>query len=96
MPAPGPRASGASVAARPVKLTLIGPDRISQRFAYEDSRDVYADMDEFLADVVEIERQMIYEVLKRNQWNKTKAAAELKISQRLGSECQRRLRSRTR
>ena len=52
------------VAHRPLKVTLIGPDRISQRFAYEDSRDVYADMDEFLADVVAIERQMIAEVVE--------------------------------
>jgi 5-methyltetrahydropteroyltriglutamate--homocysteine methyltransferase len=52
-----------AVANRPVKVTLIGPDRISQRFAYEDSRDVYADMDEFMADVVAIERQMIAEVV---------------------------------
>jgi 5-methyltetrahydropteroyltriglutamate--homocysteine methyltransferase len=51
------------VATRPVKVTLIGPDRISQRFAYERSRDVYADMDEFLADVVAIERRMIGEVV---------------------------------
>src|SRR5262249_11926722 len=43
--------------------TLIGPDRISQRFEYETSHDVYADMDEFLADVVAIERQMISEVI---------------------------------
>jgi 5-methyltetrahydropteroyltriglutamate--homocysteine methyltransferase len=50
-------------ATRPVKLTLIGPDRISQRFEYENSRDVYADMDEFLADVVAIEREMISEVV---------------------------------
>src|SRR5262249_47054595 len=52
-----------AVASRPVKLTLIGPDRISQRFAYEDSRHVYADMDAFLADVVAIQRQMISEVV---------------------------------
>jgi 5-methyltetrahydropteroyltriglutamate--homocysteine methyltransferase len=51
------------VAQRPVKVTLIGPDRISQRFAYEDSRDVYPDMDAFLADVIAIERQMIAEVV---------------------------------
>jgi YbbR domain-containing protein len=31
-----------------VKVTLIGPDRISQRFEYENSRSVYADMDAFL------------------------------------------------
>lgn len=53
----------ASLATAPVKVTLIGPDRISQRFEYENSRDVYRDMDEFLADVVAIERQMIEEVV---------------------------------
>ncbi len=51
-----------SVATRPVKVTLIGPDRITQRFAYEESRSVYRDVDEFLADVVAIERQMIGEL----------------------------------
>ncbi len=53
----------ASLAATPVKVTLTGPDRISQRFAYESSRSVYRDMDEFLQDVVAIERQMIAEVV---------------------------------
>jgi 5-methyltetrahydropteroyltriglutamate--homocysteine methyltransferase len=47
------------VAVAPVKVTLLSPDRISQRFDYEASRGVYKDMDEFLADVVAIERQMI-------------------------------------
>jgi 5-methyltetrahydropteroyltriglutamate--homocysteine methyltransferase len=53
----------ASMASTPVKVTLTGPDRISQRFAYEDSRRIYAGMDEFLADVVAIERQMIAELV---------------------------------
>src|SRR5439155_17276225 len=53
----------ASVATRPVKVTLTGPDRVSQRFEYENSRDVYADMDEFLADVISIQRQMISEAV---------------------------------
>jgi len=48
-----------SVADRPAKVSLIGPDRISQRFAYEDSTAVYRDMDDFLADVVAIERQIV-------------------------------------
>ena len=47
------------VAKKPVKVTLIGPDRIGQRFAHETSKAVYADVDAFLADVVAIERQMI-------------------------------------
>jgi 5-methyltetrahydropteroyltriglutamate--homocysteine methyltransferase len=49
----------AKLATKPAKVSLIGPDRISQRFAYESSQDVYRDMDDFLADVVAIERQMI-------------------------------------
>ncbi len=53
----------AQVASAPVKVTLIGPDRIAQRFAHESSRHVYPDMDAFLADVVAIERQMIAEVI---------------------------------
>jgi 5-methyltetrahydropteroyltriglutamate--homocysteine methyltransferase len=43
----------------PAKVSLIGPDRISQRFAYESSTAVYRDMDAFLADVIAIERQII-------------------------------------
>lgn len=47
------------VATRPAKVSLIGPDRISQRFDYESSREVYDGMDDFLEDVVRIEREMI-------------------------------------
>jgi len=49
----------APVARKPVKVSLIGPDRISQRFAYESSTAVYRDMDDFLDDVVAIERQIV-------------------------------------
>ncbi|HXU42750.1 MAG TPA: cobalamin-independent methionine synthase II family protein [Burkholderiales bacterium] len=52
-----------AAAKKPVKVTLIGPDRIAQRFAHEESQAVYADADAFLADVVAIERQMIKEVV---------------------------------
>jgi len=52
-----------TAAKKPVKVTLIGPDRIGQRFAHEESRAVYADAEAFLADVVAIERQMIGEVV---------------------------------
>ena len=51
------------VAKKPVKVTLIGPDRIGQRFAHEESKSVYADADAFLADVVAIQRRMIGEVV---------------------------------
>jgi 5-methyltetrahydropteroyltriglutamate--homocysteine methyltransferase len=47
------------VAKRPAKVSLIGPDRISQRFEYEGSTAVYRDMDAFIADVVAIERQIV-------------------------------------
>ncbi|MFM9972655.1 MAG: hypothetical protein ACKVQK_30115 [Burkholderiales bacterium] len=53
----------ASIAKRPVKVSLIGPDRISQRFAWEDSKNVYPDIDAFIADVVAIERRMIQELV---------------------------------
>ena len=47
------------VAKKPAKVSLIGPDRISQRFEYESSTAVYRDLDAFVADVVAIERQII-------------------------------------
>jgi 5-methyltetrahydropteroyltriglutamate--homocysteine methyltransferase len=47
------------VASRPVKVTVLSPDRISQRFEWEKSKAVYKDMDTFLADVVDITRQII-------------------------------------
>ncbi len=53
----------ASIAKRPVKVSLIGPDRIAQRFAWEKSQSVYKDVDEFVADVVAIQRQMIKELI---------------------------------
>src|ERR1700722_14526037 len=46
-------------ASKPAKVSLIGPDRISQRFEYESSTAVYRDMAAFLADVVAIERQIV-------------------------------------
>jgi 5-methyltetrahydropteroyltriglutamate--homocysteine methyltransferase len=53
-----------TVANKPVKITLIGPDRIVQRFKWEASKSVYKDLDDFVADVVAIERQMIKELLE--------------------------------
>jgi 5-methyltetrahydropteroyltriglutamate--homocysteine methyltransferase len=46
-------------AEQPAKVTLIGPDRISQRFDWQNSRTVYPSMDDFVADVVKIQREMI-------------------------------------
>jgi 5-methyltetrahydropteroyltriglutamate--homocysteine methyltransferase len=47
------------IAARPVKVTVLSPDRISQRFDWQQSKAVYPDMDAFLADVVAITREII-------------------------------------
>src|SRR5262245_27461364 len=40
------------VAQRPGKVALIGPDRISQRFDWQNSTEVYSGLDEFVASVV--------------------------------------------
>ena len=43
----------------PVKVALIGPDRVAQRFRWEESLSIYKRLDDFVDDVVAIERQMI-------------------------------------
>jgi 5-methyltetrahydropteroyltriglutamate--homocysteine methyltransferase len=52
------------VAKAPAKVSLIGPDRIAQRFEYESSTAVYRDLDAFVADVVAIERQIVSSVVE--------------------------------
>jgi len=51
------------VASRPVKVTVLSPDRISQRFDWQNSTSVYPDMDAFMADVVAITRQIITDLV---------------------------------
>ncbi len=53
----------APLASKPVKVALIGPDRIAQRFEHERSKSVYRNTDEFLADVVAIQRKMIRQLV---------------------------------
>jgi 5-methyltetrahydropteroyltriglutamate--homocysteine methyltransferase len=48
-----------SLTRRPVKVSLIGPDRITQCYDSESSRSVYHSIEDFVADVVSVERQMI-------------------------------------
>ncbi len=48
----------------PAKVALIGPDRISQRFDYQASTDVYDSVDEFVDDVVKIERAIVESLVK--------------------------------
>jgi 5-methyltetrahydropteroyltriglutamate--homocysteine methyltransferase len=52
-----------SVATVPAKVTVLGPDRIAQRFRWEASCEIYRDLDDFVDHVVEIERQMISELV---------------------------------
>jgi len=47
------------VARTPAKVTLIGPDRVTQRFDHQASRAIYPSVDDFVADVVRIQREMI-------------------------------------
>jgi 5-methyltetrahydropteroyltriglutamate--homocysteine methyltransferase len=46
----------------PVKVTLVGADRIMQRYAYEQSRDIYPTLEDFMSDVVRIERRILAEL----------------------------------
>lgn len=52
-----------SVATRPAKVTLMGPDRVAQMCDIAGSRAVYPDSDAFLADVVGIQRQMVEDLV---------------------------------
>ena len=49
---------------RPVKVTLVGPDRVSQRFDYERSRAVYPGVEAFVADVVSVDRRMVSDLVE--------------------------------
>ena len=53
----------APLASKPVKVALIGPDRIAQRFDHQSSKQVYKDVDAFMADVVAVQRKMIRELV---------------------------------
>jgi len=47
------------VAKKPAKVTLIGPDRISQRLDNQASTSVYPTREDFMAAVVEVEREIV-------------------------------------
>src|SRR5437016_5068630 len=53
----------APIAKKPVKVSLIGPDRVMQRFDHAGSKAVYATVDAFVNDVVAIQRRMIQELV---------------------------------
>jgi 5-methyltetrahydropteroyltriglutamate--homocysteine methyltransferase len=49
---------------QPLKVTLTGPERLTQRFDLEHSGSVYDGFDSFMADVVRIERTLIGQVIQ--------------------------------
>jgi 5-methyltetrahydropteroyltriglutamate--homocysteine methyltransferase len=53
----------APMTSRPVKVALIGPDRIAQRFDHQGSKSIYKDIEAFMADVVAIQRTMIRQLV---------------------------------
>jgi two-component system, NtrC family, response regulator HupR/HoxA len=66
-------------------VKLIGDDLLSSRIGRPQRPDDFGDGQEptGLPDAIQrLERTMIYEVLKRNHWNKTRAAQDLHISRR--------------
>ncbi len=49
----------AGLTSTPSKVTLIGPDRVAQRFDWQASAEVYDGLDDFTRHVAEIEREMV-------------------------------------
>lgn len=54
----------ASLTNTPVKATLIGPDRVAQRFDWQNSLDVYEGLDDFANHVASIQHDMVDQVCK--------------------------------
>jgi len=48
---------------KPVKVSLIGPDRVMQRFDHAASKAVYPTVDAFVDDVVKVQRSMIHALI---------------------------------
>jgi 5-methyltetrahydropteroyltriglutamate--homocysteine methyltransferase len=53
----------APLAQKPVKVSLVGPDRILQRYDHAASRAVYPTVGDFLDDVIAIQRRMIRQLV---------------------------------
>ena len=51
------------VAKVPAKVTVLGPDRIAQRFKWEASLNVYEGLDDFVEHIVQIERRIIADLV---------------------------------
>ena len=53
----------ASAAHTPAKVTLIGPDRVAQRFDWQASEGVYEGLDDFRKHVAEIQHEMVRQLV---------------------------------
>ncbi len=53
----------ASLTSTPAKATLIGPDRVAQRFDWQNSLDVYGGLDDFESHVASLQRGMVSELI---------------------------------
>ena len=53
----------ASLTETPAKATLIGPDRVTQRFDWQNSLGVYAGLDDFEAHIAQLQRGMVGELI---------------------------------
>ena len=53
----------APLAKKPLKVSLVGPDRVLQRFDHEGSKAVYRSVEDFAADVVAIQRAMVQQLV---------------------------------
>lgn len=47
---------------KPIKVTMVGPDRISQRFDWQGSMDVYDGLDDFATHVAELLHEQVHEL----------------------------------
>jgi 5-methyltetrahydropteroyltriglutamate--homocysteine methyltransferase len=53
----------ASLTQTPAKATLIGPDRVAQRFDWQNSLDIYSGLDDFESHVASLQRGMVSELI---------------------------------
>lgn len=53
-----------SLSSSPVKITLLSPDRLCEEFDRQNTASVYGNVDEFLEDVVAVERQIVAELVQ--------------------------------
>ncbi len=54
----------AGVSAVPAKVTIVGPDRVAQRFDWQRSTSVYDGLDDFEAHVAALQHQMVGELVE--------------------------------